>query len=230
MATAKYGALVSDISGSIGSVTFRRNNGGAIITNRVSKCGQPSESQRQQQIRFSQLHAAWRGYSDTVRFRWAAHATIVASTMGIGTGKKTNGFLCFTQYCMERHFFWYAIPTSIPAPYRSEPITSVYTNLDLSNALIINAFHNTYNVYNYVIIQACRSFRSYAIQPNNWKTVSMPSQNVSPAYDVTTGFHSVWGVPSLGEYISVRVRVFRESANHDPWASAWTYGSGFVVA
>lgn len=229
MATAKYGALVTDIKGSIGSVTFRRMSGGALLTNRTTKTGSFSKAQMDVQKRLWILHRYWTNTNDTVRGWWQNHATIVANTIGIGSGKKSSGFRCYMKFQMECWKTETDVNFAIPTTYRREAPQSIYGQFRFGHPALIFVNDRGVNGYCWCVIQASRSFRVYPVQPTSWKTIYHGSQPVSGSINVTTALYSAWGEPALAEYISLRVRVFQYKPPVQSWSSPWTYGSVFVT-
>ena len=228
MAKANYGPLVSGISGSIGGITFKATSGGAVIQARQNKVRSYTPAQLAHRIILASLHNAWRDTSSVVRLRWANHASIVGTTMGIKTGSKALGFRAFSQYHLERHTSPINIGFSVPAPYRLTPVDSVVTNMVAGDYVKLVVYNTNYNASNRLIIQADRTLKTYPAPARQWKTICIVSELVSPTYDITSSFDSALGEPILGEYIHFRVRIFRHTATNDPWASSWVYGVGVV--
>lgn len=95
MARVKYGALITDLAGSIGGITFQKNSSGSIAKLRNKTPLNPSLSQSDQQVALSKLVALWSTLSQAYQDNWAALAA--AHTHFNAWGKETtlNGFQWF---------------------------------------------------------------------------------------------------------------------------------------
>jgi len=98
MALIKLGALVSNISGSIGGTTFARNRGGAYIRNRTVPLNPQSVRQTAVRQLFGQLSNVW---STTLtaaqRTAWETYAANVPLVNALGESRNVSGINMFSR-------------------------------------------------------------------------------------------------------------------------------------
>ena len=98
MARVTYGALVTDLTGSIGGTTFQRNSSGAIARSRAYTPVNPSQQQSDRQLMLIQLVALWPTLSTTNKGLWNALAAAHNKINDWGSYKKLNGYQWFLSY------------------------------------------------------------------------------------------------------------------------------------
>lgn len=229
MAKAKLGSIISEISGSIGSTTFKPAPGGVVVGLRQ----QPRKSRTPLQYSHGQLlpalHHKWRTATQTRKDQWAAHALIMADTMGFTAGRKSSGMLCFFQHCLEQNYQLQTITTAIPMPYRLPALNNVSVVAGDSSGIDVTAHDSDYDTNHSIIFQACRTFKDYPVKPRNWKFVGTASVYAGEIYELYSGFYPVWGRPAIGEIIHIRCRLRTTYLDHRPWPSPWSYASTTVI-
>ena len=98
MALIKLGALVSNISGSIGGTTFARNRGGAYIRNRTVPLNPQSPRQTLVRQVFGQLSNVWSTIlTATQRTAWELYASNVPLTNALGEDRNVSGINMFSR-------------------------------------------------------------------------------------------------------------------------------------
>lgn len=98
MALIKLGALVSNISGSIGGTTFARNRGGAYIRNRTIPLN--PQTPRQVAVRqiFGSLSNLWSTTVSAVqRTAWELYASNVPLTNSLGEDRNVSGINMYSR-------------------------------------------------------------------------------------------------------------------------------------
>jgi len=95
MARVTYGALITDLAGSIGGVTFQKNSSGSIAKLRNKTPLNPSLAQSDQQVTLASLVAMWPTLSQAYQDNWAALAAAHTHFNAWGDEKTLNGFQWF---------------------------------------------------------------------------------------------------------------------------------------
>lgn len=98
MALIKLGALVSNISGSIGGTTFARNRGGAYIRNRTVPLN--PQTTRQSAVRqvFGQLSNLWStSLAAAQRTAWELYASNVPLPNALGEDRNVSGINMYSR-------------------------------------------------------------------------------------------------------------------------------------
>jgi len=97
MARVTYGALITELAGSIGGITFQKNSSGNIARLKPNMPVNVSEAQQAQNIFLSQLVASWSSLSDANKTSWNDLAVAHDHTNEWGESKTLNGFQWFVS-------------------------------------------------------------------------------------------------------------------------------------
>lgn len=114
MARVQFGALITEIVGSIGGFTFQKNRSGNIIRLRGNPSRASSAKQtiaHQNHIRFLQL---WQTLSSAERTLWNDFADTFPKTTKFGTVKTLNGQNWFESVNFNRDLFGLPVLSSPP--------------------------------------------------------------------------------------------------------------------
>jgi len=95
MARVSYGALITELTGSIGGITFQKNSSGSIARLKPNMPVNSTASQQSQQIYLSGLISAWSNLSAANKITWEAFATAHDHINEFGETKTLNGFQWF---------------------------------------------------------------------------------------------------------------------------------------
>lgn len=126
MARVTYGALVTNLTGSIGGVTFQHNSSGAIARLRSKQSLNPSLKQSDQQVLVAQLVSIWPTLSDADKITWHDLAAAHNHTSPWGVAKILNGFQWFMSCNLNNLSCGYPVITTAPA-YASISPPNVFT-------------------------------------------------------------------------------------------------------
>lgn len=123
MARIKYGSLVSEISGSIGSATFQKSNFGNTLRTKPRSRRSGTPSQLSNRYLMMQLHQAWRALSDAQRQQWNQFIAYSGASINRDRGILLTGHSLFLKYNFLRLFAHMAIMTTpVYAPIKPWPI------------------------------------------------------------------------------------------------------------
>jgi hypothetical protein len=95
MARVTYGAAITELTGSIGGITFQRNSSGTIARFRPGKGVNPSPGQSTQQYRLGFFVYLWSTLSLAQKTTWDDLAAAHDNTNPWGVTKHLNGFQWF---------------------------------------------------------------------------------------------------------------------------------------
>ena len=122
MARVTYSPIVSNISGSVGSCTFRNDRGGGILYNRPLPSRRASESQLYHRSLIKASAAAWVALDEDIRRSWVTFAESEQIPSFFSRGRRWRGKDLFT--C----FFLYAEHQLTPLPARWLPTPPLFFN------------------------------------------------------------------------------------------------------
>jgi hypothetical protein len=121
MARVTYGALVTDLAGSIGGVTFQNNSSGSIARLRSKKPLNPSQAQSDQQLSLSRLVSLWPALSSADRESWEDLAAGHDHVNPWGETKTINGFQWFMACNLNLLSCGWAVLEEAPAYASVDP-------------------------------------------------------------------------------------------------------------
>lgn len=125
MARIIYGAIITDIKGSIGGITFQKNGSGQIARLKPRKSKTNTQKQRDQQPRLKEVQKNWNELSLVNKILWNDFAA-VNNKIGLdGQEKKLTGYQWFLSINENRLLFNDSI-LSVPPTYEIvSPIGSI---------------------------------------------------------------------------------------------------------
>ncbi len=136
MARVTYGALVTDLAGSIGGITFQKNSSGAIARSRASTPVNPSIQQSTRQLALIQLVALWATLTLTQKTAWNDLAKDHNKINDWGRSVKVSGYQWFISYNLNA-FNQDLGPYLIPAEYVSvDPVEQFTLTADVDGLYI----------------------------------------------------------------------------------------------
>lgn len=210
MARVKYGALVSEISGSIGSVTFQKSNFGNTLRTKPRARRSGTNTQLVCRNYMMQLHQAWAAMSDAQRILWDRFITFSNARIRRDKGVLLTGHSLFIQYNFLRLLSKIAILTD----FNFQTITSFPLPYGIGRDGIDLNFNLTDNFSSTVIwaILKCSAPQRYnrAFNPDFVRFIYYPWVNTSTStINMVPGFANVFGaLPPVGSYIHYMVQFF----------------------
>ncbi len=134
MARVQFGVIVTDITGSIGGVTFQRNRSGNIVRVRPSGKRKTTVKQQQSQSLQNKFLKAWQNLSFTEKTDWNDYADLFTKETPFGQTKTLTGLNWYTTTNRNRELFGQAridvppthtLPSSVPAYTLEIDLTSI---------------------------------------------------------------------------------------------------------
>lgn len=151
MARIIYGAVVTDIKGSIGGITFQKNGSGTIARLKPRKTKTNTQKQRDQQPRLKEVQKNWNELSLANKILWNDFAS-VNNKIGLdGQEKKLTGYQWFLTINENRLLFNDSI-LEVPSTYEIvNPISSININFTPTYLSISTIPIDDSNLYNWLI-------------------------------------------------------------------------------
>jgi hypothetical protein len=103
MARVTYGALVTDLKGSIGGTTFQQNASGSIARSRAYTPVNPSSKQSARQLILTQLVALWSTLTVAQQNAWNALAAAHYKINDWGSNTRVTGYQWFLSYNLNAY-------------------------------------------------------------------------------------------------------------------------------
>lgn len=124
MARVQYGAIITNLKGSVGGFTFQTNSSGEIVRKRPTGKKNPTVLQTVVQSEFTDLLAAWQSLSLADKILWNDFAALHTKTNKFGEVKSLTGMNWFISINQNRLTMGlgtysqpptYALPSAPPA-------------------------------------------------------------------------------------------------------------------
>lgn len=159
MACITYGALVTEITGSIAGTTFHRNPSGAIGRQRPFTPVNPSELQSGNQVQLADLVSLWSSFDASSKNSWNAIAASYQHTTPWGNLKTLSGFQWFM--CCNRQLLSVGQPVITDAGAYAVPAApNTFLLVSDAGSLVID-FGATYTSNpHYVVMYATPPLRA----------------------------------------------------------------------
>jgi hypothetical protein len=206
MARIKYGSLVSDISGSIGSATFQKNLYGNTLRQRPH--GYVSSTARQLlcQSLMAQCHNAWSALTDQDRIQWNQFIAFSGASINRDKSILLSGHSLFLKYNFQRLLSRKSLYTSIR--YLSAPQWPGILNCYLIDDEIIVNLDNSPPISNFWVTMFFSIPRpaSQSFNPVGLCFVKAVQINTE-AINFSTNYQSVFGfIPTIGSILHYKIQ------------------------
>ena len=195
MARVQFGAIVTELVGSIGGFTFQKNRSGNIVRLRgnPSRASSPKQTiAHQNHIRFLQL---WQTLTSGERTLWNDFADTFPKTTKFGSIKTLNGQNWFESVNFNRELFGLAVLTSPPA--HDLPVALPAFNLIVGTSEIEIVFAAPFNpVDNGLIIETTTlNTRSTTSFRRASRLTEVVDSGPFTTLDITSEWEVAHGVP-----------------------------------
>jgi hypothetical protein len=137
MARVTYGALITNIAGSIGGSTFQNNASGAIVRSKPFTPVNPSASQSARQLILTQLVALWPTLTNAQKTAWNNMAAAHLKINDWGSSVRVSGYQWFIAYNLNAYTQGDA-PWLIPEAYSLVPPPNAFTLSAVADHFYIN--------------------------------------------------------------------------------------------
>jgi hypothetical protein len=194
MARVTYGALITELAGSIGGITFHKNSSGNIARLKPNMPMLPSQLQGNQQYKLSSLIAIWPTLTLVQKTSWNNMAAAHVHVDKYGKTKFLNGF----QWFMSCNLFRLTMSLSVlltspawylpPAPHVFSLITNP-TYLKIDFGVVVTTYSD------YLIVYLSTPLRQSSVKLRKSTFLIYCNNYFNSRYlDITAAFESLSGV------------------------------------
>jgi len=209
MALVKYGAVVTEASGSLDGVTYSRNAFGAYARQRSVPVNPNTPAQTAARTLLTSLSQSWRGLSSAQRNGWNVLATSVVRTNALGESYSPTGQQLYVGTNVNRQNVGLAIVDSAPTLDSAPELVGVSLNAEFSGGLLEIAWTSLVGTGTWLV------YATPAVSPgityfrsSLYKLITtFDDSEVSP-FDFRSEYEDYFPVGSeqLGSAIGVRLR------------------------
>jgi hypothetical protein len=211
MARVKYGAIVTDIRGSIGGTTFQGNAYGSTVKNKSLQVRPNTAFQNKVKSIFSASVKAWRSFSDTERNNWNTYAANFPQYTKNDPTVALSGFNAFVKW-QSAYYLSYGI-TLAPegSPLTSLPATDAATpSVTLSGGIlrIVPGWAGATGVWNvnWFISSPKLSSQLFFGSNRRWIVYSL---NTNTPIIITDAYIAQFGtLPAIGDAVNLSSVLF----------------------
>jgi len=224
MAIVRPSPIITQISGSLGSVTFRRGRGCTILARRPTKTRVQSLAQLERRAALARATHHWAALSSDDKATWANVATQITHTNPLGQRIKYTGFQLAVRHNTFRALA--AIPMiDVPPASVSAPGPD-YAYITLGPTIITGVCHFQSPVtVRRVWYFAQRCFQCRPVGTNYWTFIKYYSGQATDFDALRTEFEAKLGHPDAGECVKYRII----SQAHDYLLAAAYEGSTLTI-
>lgn len=221
MARIKFSSLVSQVTGSIGGLTFQRGQFGNVIRSKPIGIKSKSMLQLDRRAIMQSIHTAWSVLDDANRKKWKQFIFYSGQTIAADTNILLSGYNLFIKYQFCRllynlpllsAFVYVPLPT-LPQSFIVYPFGSkLYIQFDIELQ---------YSSYFFILKISNQRLASQSYSPDNCRFMYCVPSN-SAIFDITASYISNFGLlPALNETNHFSIYFFSVVA---PIVSAFTPG------
>lgn len=219
MATAKYGAIITDIKGSVGGTTFKGTRAGAVLQNKITHApagaasGKITKADAGRAINnFSTITRAWRTIPTDAQLAWNSFAPSYPFKNKFGEDYTASGFQCFVS--LNQNII--TVNGTIleePPDLETIPPTPDYTvQIDIGGGTITVNYDND-NTDWYFVIYMTRPLPD-GKQPNkrDYRLVAVITTNGSVSEHINEQYTKVFGSVDWGGNIFCGCKITKADA------------------
>jgi hypothetical protein len=187
MARVTYGALITELSGSIGGVTFHKNSSGNIARLKPNSPNVASSFQLGQQSRLNQLITTWPTLTLAQKASWNALAAAHDHVNEFGETKTLNGFQWFMSCNLNLQLVGEAIILSAPGwTVMATPVNGTIAKNDTD--LYIRWVPNCNFTPDYAVLYISTPLRQSSVNYRRSMFFANSTKNLSIAYWQLTNY------------------------------------------
>lgn len=211
MAIFTPGALVNQISGSIGTLTFRSAGRGNVVAHRARRKRSPSAASTTAQAFYREIQIKWQTLTADQKQQWTLSASAPWLTDRLGIRKATSGRLLFITINLLWHRADGTYVTLPLSPILNRPM-SPFVAEGYNTEFWIEPNRYPLSRYGFYVVHGARSFRlqSNQTQPRafkGWKRIGL-FELVTPssAFSIFTAWNNTLGKLNALEWFSIRLQ------------------------
>ncbi|MGD9160052.1 MAG: hypothetical protein PVG39_16680 [Desulfobacteraceae bacterium] len=211
MARTQYGAIITELNGSIGGFTFQQNASGKISRTRVSRVSANTPKQAYPKRSFVYVVSLWNGLTPYQKGLWNTFAAANPFTDYWGRTKTLTGYNWFMALNIN---LWIIETTEVTTPPSlPSPVVVPDFYLDVSDAALLIDFDSEYDHSGYELFIFASAPLTSASERNRkaLRLINVYSYNPVTVIDITTAWSNYypfsWPPSSYDKSFSILVAV-----------------------
>lgn len=210
MARCKYGAIITEINGSIGGTTMQRNRYGFTIKQKPSQVRPSKIGQIQAQTRVSQTQSAWFSLTDSQRSSWNLYAASFPVATRLDSTAFLNGYNLFCKYHMIRFLSTTTILTDPAGAQQSCALVSTLIS-EFGGVLSQEYEWDTSGGDWYSTIYISRPIPQQSYNRQSRLRFLYDEASTNPSQNVTAAYNAIFGaVPVTGEFVILKCIIINQ--------------------
>lgn len=209
MARIEYGAVVTDIIGSIGGITFQHNRSGKIARLRPKTHKKPTDAQMLRQVKHMGILYAWQQLSGLQQTAWTDYADLHTKENMFGDTKKLSGLNWYESVNLSRDLI--GLPNiAMPPAYNLPCAVPLYTVTINQSKIEIN-FIAPFNTANdALLIRATNPISNTTVNfRGQWRLITFKDTGFVNNVDITDEWKDIFTCvyPPSGNQVFVNVGI-----------------------
>jgi len=207
MARVQYGAIVTDLKGSIGGQVFQGGNVSKVLRNKGYRKGTSSELRQAACSRLVSQTMRWRSLTAAQRTSWAGVASSWAFLDKFGNTYYGSAYQVFTAYNLGLITIGLPVANVPLVPLTGEIVDFIAPDWDGSNTLVINWGTIT------TVEQTVQVFATSGVSPGRniasgrYKMIGQEGSNAADQYLAGAAYTDAWGTPAVGSQVNIMLKV-----------------------
>ena len=208
MARVKFSPIVTNISGSVGGVTFQRNKFGNTMRRKPLPINPSSTAQYLIRQHMITIQAGWQALTDAQRLQWKRFPDFSGQTIRNDRSVRLSGHALYIKYQMMRLMCGLTLLTTIV--YGVLPAFPVFGKISNEAGLLYVHFTSVVDDTKYFFLLSLSSPRqpSRHFSPSRLRFMKVTYED-NTFYNLDTPYTAAFGViPSVGDTLHVTLQWF----------------------
>lgn len=207
MARAQYGAIITDLKGSLGGTTFQGGNTGKVVKNKGYRRGSNTQTRTYALTQLQAVTRAWRSLTSEDRNDWNTRTNDWPFTDKFGNTYYGSGYQFYCAYNMNMLTLGQTVDATPNAIQSAANIGDVYID-SLEPEAFVLAWDNAVGTNAKVVVYASPQYSAGRNENNPRLTLITTGSGVSMTdIDVTAQYESYYGELKVGAKVIVKVLV-----------------------
>jgi hypothetical protein len=192
MARTQYGAIITELNGSIGGFTFQQNASGKISRTRVSRISSNTQKQGYPRRAFIYVVSLWNGLTTAQKGAWNTFAGLNPYTDYWGRTKYLTGYSFFMS--LNINLWLMGITEIVTPPTLGSPVVVPGFYLDISDTALLIDFDTEYDHSGYELFLFASSPLTSASGRNRkaLRLIDIYTTNPCTSIDITTAWENYY--------------------------------------
>ena len=214
MAKVSFGPVVSEVHGTIGSVTFASSRSGPIARRLGPPKTNHTAAQRQAQLIFGNASRAWKSLDLSNQLAWSRAATSICGVCA-NTAQRLSGFSLWMKTFAGFAAAGLATPTSAPMGTATPPLVLSYCSAHFDIPELFVGFYSLTPLSDTIVFARAAQAMTNA-PPNTWRCWRWIGQGLyaDGPLDFASGYVAAFGNPI--ESSQGILELFAQAPGHPP--------------